>query len=196
LPVLSVSGSLGAKYAIAASTKNRYWRSLAARQMEINNMDNMYQVYINGSPTTPAAYGRTAAAALRWWKASYPNRAKRGGKYTLRLLSKGNPCKRNALKGYIPCKAVKIVRNRGRVEIRLRGARVNPAGSGAARNPGLRLGPGNGQGGDDTFQAETAAEALALAIEWARKGDWPDEGCDINVSVVNAGGSWLPGLHR
>jgi hypothetical protein len=44
----------------------------------------------------------------------------------------------------------------------------------------------NGQGGDDTFQAETAAEALVLAIEWARKGDWPDEGCDINVSVVNA----------
>ena len=42
-----------------------------------------------------------------------------------------------------------------------------------------------GEGGDTTFTADSAAEALVEAIEWARQGDWPDEGCDVDVSVEN-----------
>ena len=41
-----------------------------------------------------------------------------------------------------------------------------------------------GEGGETTFQAQTAAEALAKAIDWARRGDWPDEGCDVDVAVT------------
>ena len=33
--------------------------------------------------------------------------------------------------------------------------------------------------------ADTAAEALVVAIDWARHGNWSDEGCDVEVSVVN-----------
>jgi len=43
----------------------------------------------------------------------------------------------------------------------------------------------NGQGGDTTITADSAAEALVKAIEWAREGDWPDEGCDITLSVTD-----------
>ena len=41
----------------------------------------------------------------------------------------------------------------------------------------------NGQGGDTTITADSLADALGQAIEWAREGDWPDNGCEINVSV-------------
>ena len=60
-------------------------------------------------------------------------------------------------------------------------------------------------GGETTFQADTASEALVKAIDWAREGDWPmamwrdtrrgddwaregdwpDEGCDVEVAVSN-----------
>ena len=42
-----------------------------------------------------------------------------------------------------------------------------------------------GTGGDTKIIADSAAEALVQAIAWARGGDWPDEGCEIEVSVVN-----------
>lgn len=42
-----------------------------------------------------------------------------------------------------------------------------------------------GEAGKTTITAVNAAEALVLAIAWAREGDWPREGCDIEVSVVN-----------
>jgi hypothetical protein len=42
-----------------------------------------------------------------------------------------------------------------------------------------------GEGGDTTFTADSAAEALVEAIEWAKQGDWPDEGCDVDVTVEN-----------
>lgn len=42
-----------------------------------------------------------------------------------------------------------------------------------------------GQGGTTTLAADSAAEALVEAIEWAKEGDWPDEGCECNVSVQN-----------
>ena len=42
-----------------------------------------------------------------------------------------------------------------------------------------------GRGGTETFTADTAAEALVQAITWAKDGDWPEEGCDVDVSVEN-----------
>lgn len=42
-----------------------------------------------------------------------------------------------------------------------------------------------GQGGEETFTADTAAEAMVQAIAWAVEGDWPEEGCDVLVSVAN-----------
>jgi hypothetical protein len=42
-----------------------------------------------------------------------------------------------------------------------------------------------GQGGEETFLAEDAADALAQAIEWAREGDWPHSGCTVDVTVTN-----------
>ena len=42
-----------------------------------------------------------------------------------------------------------------------------------------------GEGGETTFRADTASEALVEAIDWAREGDWPDEGCDVEVAVSN-----------
>jgi hypothetical protein len=42
-----------------------------------------------------------------------------------------------------------------------------------------------GQGGDTSITANTAAEALVEAIDWAREGDWPEDGCDVDVSVEN-----------
>ena len=42
-----------------------------------------------------------------------------------------------------------------------------------------------GQGGTETFTADTAAEALVQAISWAEQGDWPKEGFDVDVSVEN-----------
>lgn len=42
-----------------------------------------------------------------------------------------------------------------------------------------------GEGGEETFEAESAEEALIEAIEWAREGDWGDGGCDILVRVTN-----------
>lgn len=40
-----------------------------------------------------------------------------------------------------------------------------------------------GEGGETTFTADSVIEALASAVAWAREGDWPDEGCDVDVSV-------------
>lgn len=42
-----------------------------------------------------------------------------------------------------------------------------------------------GEGGETTFHAATASEALVEAIDWAREGDWPEEGCDVEVRVAN-----------
>lgn len=42
-----------------------------------------------------------------------------------------------------------------------------------------------GEGGTDTFEADTANEALVDAIAWARDGDWGDGGCNVTVSVIN-----------
>jgi hypothetical protein len=43
----------------------------------------------------------------------------------------------------------------------------------------------SGEGGSETFAADTAREALVQAIEWAKEGDWGDGGYDINVEVKN-----------
>ena len=40
-----------------------------------------------------------------------------------------------------------------------------------------------GEGGETTFCAKTAKEALVAAISWAEDGDWPDGGCECEVSV-------------
>lgn len=41
--------------------------------------------------------------------------------------------------------------------------------------------------GDSTkmFNADSAAEALVQAIQWAQDGDWPETGCTIEVNVTN-----------
>jgi hypothetical protein len=43
-----------------------------------------------------------------------------------------------------------------------------------------------GEGGDETFFADTVELALVQAIEWAKDGDWGEGGCNINVEVWNA----------
>jgi hypothetical protein len=43
----------------------------------------------------------------------------------------------------------------------------------------------NGQGGDTTITAKSVTAALAKGIDWARTGDWPEEGCTINVRATN-----------
>lgn len=40
-----------------------------------------------------------------------------------------------------------------------------------------------GQGGDTTLEATSLKDAMVQAIEWARDGDWPEQGCDIDVRV-------------
>lgn len=40
-----------------------------------------------------------------------------------------------------------------------------------------------GEGGGTIFYAESLKNALVQAIEWAQDGDWPDEGCDVDVRV-------------
>lgn len=42
-----------------------------------------------------------------------------------------------------------------------------------------------GQGGTTTFTAATAGAAMVQAIEWAEEGDWPEEGCDVDITVEN-----------
>ena len=41
----------------------------------------------------------------------------------------------------------------------------------------------NGQGGTTEIDAKSIDVAMAKAILWAQDGDWPDDGCDIDVSV-------------
>ena len=43
----------------------------------------------------------------------------------------------------------------------------------------------NGQGGDTTITAKSVDAALAKGIDWARTGDWPEEGCTISVRATN-----------
>ena len=42
-----------------------------------------------------------------------------------------------------------------------------------------------GELGEEAFQAHSAEEALERAIEWAQKGDWDEQGCEVTVSVIN-----------
>ena len=42
-----------------------------------------------------------------------------------------------------------------------------------------------GEGGQITITADTAEQALVQAIDWAREGDYPTEGCHVDVSVAN-----------
>lgn len=42
-----------------------------------------------------------------------------------------------------------------------------------------------GIGGEIGIAAENSADALALAVRWARTGVWPKDGCTIEVSVVS-----------
>jgi len=64
-------------------------------------VENMYQVMEKlpkgtWQPASPAAYGKTAQSALRWWRGTYRNNVRRGAKYKIgTLLSRGNPGKKN-----------------------------------------------------------------------------------------------------
>ena len=49
----------------------------------------------------------------------------------------------------------------------------------------------NGQGGDEEIQADTIQKAMVEAIEWAMKGDWPDEGCDVDICITDDTGEEL-----
>ena len=42
-----------------------------------------------------------------------------------------------------------------------------------------------GQGGSENFTADSAPEALLMAVEWAATGDWPEGGCTVIVTVTN-----------
>lgn len=48
-----------------------------------------------------------------------------------------------------------------------------------------RAGIDGGELGEEAFQATSAEEALERAIEWAQKGDWDEQGCELTVSVIN-----------
>jgi len=40
-----------------------------------------------------------------------------------------------------------------------------------------------GMGGEETIEAANMKEAIEEAIDWAKEGDWPDEGCTVDVTV-------------
>lgn len=45
-----------------------------------------------------------------------------------------------------------------------------------------------GEGGDEEFEADSLEEAKVLATEWAIAGDWPEDGCEISISLEDEDG--------
>lgn len=42
-----------------------------------------------------------------------------------------------------------------------------------------------GDGGDTDIEADTLQEAWEEAVEWARDGDWPADGCRVDLCVTS-----------